>query len=56
MHALDVMAIALVAATALWGFLKLQERISFLEHEVRWIRNELELLKPREVESAYDLT
>jgi hypothetical protein len=56
MHALDVMATALVAATALWGYWKLQERISFLEHEVRWLRNELESLKPREVKSAYDPT
>lgn len=54
MHSLDVLAIALVGATALWGYLKLQERISFLEHEVRWLRNELESLKPREVKSAYD--
>jgi hypothetical protein len=48
------LAIALVGATAFWGYLKLQERISFLEHEVRWLRNELESLKPTEVKSTYD--
>jgi hypothetical protein len=54
MHAFDLLAIALFAGTAIWGYLRLQERISFLEHEVRWLRNELESLKPREVKSAYD--
>ena len=54
MHAFDLLAIALFAGTAIWGYSKLQERISFLEHEVRWLRNELESLKPREVKSAYD--
>ena len=47
-------ATALVGATAFWGYLKLQERISFLEHEVRWLRSELESLKPTEVKSTYD--
>jgi hypothetical protein len=56
MHVLDHLPLALIAATALWGFLKLQERITFLEHEVRWLRNELESLKPREVKSIYDET
>jgi hypothetical protein len=56
MHAFDILAMVLVAGTVLWGFLKLQERISFLEHEVRWLRNELESLKPREVKSTYDPT
>ena len=56
MHGLETLPLALVAATALWGYLKLQERMSFLEHEVRWLRSELESLKPREVKSAYDET
>ncbi len=54
MDAFNLLAVALFAGTALWAYLKLQERISFLEHEVRWLRNELESLKPREVKSAYD--
>lgn len=56
MNALDILTLTLIAGTALWAYLKLQERISFLEHEVRWLRNELESLKPREVKSAYDET
>ena len=48
------MALALVAATAFWVYLKLKERIEFLEHEVRWLRRELEALKPTEIKSAYD--
>jgi hypothetical protein len=31
---------------------KLKERIDFLEHEVRWLRQELEELKPAEIRSA----
>jgi hypothetical protein len=56
MQSIDVLPIVLIAGAVLWGFMKLQERISFLEHEVRWLRNELESLKPREVKSAYDPT
>ena len=48
------LAIMLVGGTAFWAFLKLQERVSFLEHEVRWLRSELESVKPTEVKSAYD--
>ncbi len=47
-------AILLVGATAFWVFLKLKERIEFLEHEVRWLRKELEELKPTEIRSAND--
>ena len=47
-------AILIVAATAFWAFLALRKRIEFLEHEVRWLRQELEELKPREVKSMYD--
>ena len=56
MNAVDILTMTLIAGTALWGYLKLQERISFLEHEVRWLRGELESLKPREVRSVYDET
>jgi hypothetical protein len=34
-------AILVVAATAFWAFLALRKRIEFLEHEVRWLRSEL---------------
>jgi len=47
-------AILLVGATAFWVYLKLKERIEFLEHEVRWLRQELEELKPKEVRSVSD--
>ncbi len=46
--------ILLVGATALWAFLKLKARIELLEHEVRWLRKELEDLKPTEVRSVFD--
>jgi hypothetical protein len=36
MPVLDTLLLALIAAMALWSYLKLQERIAFLEHEVRW--------------------
>ena len=48
------LAIALVGATAFWVYLKLKERLELLEHEVRWLRKELEALKPTEIKSAYD--
>ncbi|HLN28985.1 MAG: hypothetical protein ACLQF1_18950 [Methyloceanibacter sp.] len=54
MQAFQIVALALVAATAFWVYLKLKERIEFLEHEVRWLRRELEALKPTEIKSAYD--
>ena len=54
MDAVQSMAILLVAATAFWVFLKLKSRIQLLEHEVRWLRKELEDLKPTEVKSIYD--
>jgi hypothetical protein len=46
--------ILLVGVSVMWGFLRLKERIDLLEHEVRWLRSELEELKPREVRSAND--
>jgi hypothetical protein len=54
MDVFQSLAIFLVAATVFWVYLKLKERIEFLEHEVRWLRQELEDLKPREVKSVYD--
>ncbi len=54
MDAIQSIAILLVAATAFWVYVKLKERIEFLEHEVRWLRNELEAVKPTEIKSVYD--
>lgn len=54
MDTFQTLAIALVGCTAFWGFLKLKERIELLEHEVRWLRQELEDSKPKEVKSLYD--
>ncbi len=54
MDAFQSLAIVVVGFTAFWVFLKLKERIELLEHEVRWLRSELEALKPREIRSAYD--
>jgi Tfp pilus assembly protein PilN len=38
-------AILLVAATSFWVFITLKKRIDFLEHEVRWLRSELNDIK-----------
>jgi len=54
MDIVQSLVILLVGATALWVFLKLKARIEMLEHEVRWLRKELEDLKPTEVRSIYD--
>jgi hypothetical protein len=54
MDAIQSLAIFFVAATAFWVFVKLKQRIEFLEHEVRWLRKELEMLKPTEVRSLND--
>ena len=54
MDAIQSLAIFLVGATAFWVFVKLKQRIEFLEHEVRWLRKELEMLKPTEVHSLND--
>jgi hypothetical protein len=54
MDAVQTVVIVLIAATAFWAYLKLKERIEFLEHEIRWLRNELEAVKPTEIKSAYD--
>ena len=38
-------AILVVAATSFWAFIALKKRIEFLEHEVRWLRSELNDIK-----------
>ena len=38
-------AILVVAATSFWAFIGLKKRIEFLEHEVRWLRSELNDIK-----------
>ncbi|MGI9522811.1 MAG: hypothetical protein ACR2PG_14315 [Hyphomicrobiaceae bacterium] len=52
--ALQSLAILVVGVTAFWVYLKLRQRIEFLEHEVRWLRSELDALKPTEIRSASD--
>lgn len=54
MDMVQSLVILLVGATACWVYLQLKARIEFLEHEVRWLRQELEDLKPREVKSLND--
>jgi len=54
MDAFQNVAVLVVAATAFWFYLKLKERVDFLSHEVRWLRKELEALKPTEIKSVYD--
>ena len=44
----------IVVAMAYWLYVNLTKRLEFLEHEVRWLRSELESLKPQEVRSKYD--
>ncbi len=53
MGPIDTILIALIGITAAWLYLKLKERVDFLEHEVRWLRSELESLKPTEIKSSY---
>jgi hypothetical protein len=48
------LALILAVGIGYWSLMKLRERIAFLEHEVRWLRSELESLKPREIKSAND--
>ena len=53
MDVFQTMMTVLIVATGVWAYMKLKQRIEFLEHEVRWLRNELEGLKPTEIKSAY---
>ncbi len=54
MDALQNLAMVMIAATVFWAYLKLKDRIEFLEHELRWLRKEMEDMKPIEVRSAND--
>ncbi len=45
MDPLQNIVILLIAGTVIWIFMKLKERIEFLEHEVRWLRSELDGMK-----------
>jgi hypothetical protein len=54
MESIQGFAILLVAATAFWFYIRLKERLDAIEHEVRWLRQELEELKPTEVRSNFD--
>ena len=38
-------ALLVIAATSFWAFIALRKRIEFLEHEVRWLRSELNDIK-----------
>ncbi len=48
------LTIVLVALLVVWISSRLKSRIEVLEHEVRWLRMELESVKPTEIKSAYD--
>ena len=54
MEALQLSILVLTLAVVVWIGFDLRRRVEFLEHEVRWLRSELESLKPREVRSMYD--
>lgn len=54
METFQTLAVVLIVGTAAWVYLRLKERIDFLEHEVRWLRSEVEAMKPTEVKSEYD--
>jgi biopolymer transport protein ExbB/TolQ len=41
----ESIAILVVAATSFWAFMALRKRIEFLEHEIRWLRSELNDIK-----------
>ena len=45
MDEIQSIAILVVAATSFWAFIALKKRIEFLEHEVRWLRSELNDIK-----------
>lgn len=54
MDILQNLALLLIGGTAFWVYSKLKERLELAEHEIRWLRQELETLKPTEIKSAYD--
>jgi hypothetical protein len=45
MDVVQNIAILVVGATSFWAFIALRKRIEFLEHEVRWLRSELNDIK-----------
>jgi biopolymer transport protein ExbB/TolQ len=45
MEGAQSIAVLIVAATSFWAFIALRKRIEFLEHEVRWLRSELNDIK-----------
>lgn len=45
MEGAQSIALLIVAATSFWAFIALRKRIEFLEHEVRWLRSELNDIK-----------
>ena len=45
MEAFQTVVLALLAGTAFWFYMKLKERVEFLEHEVRWLRQRVGSLK-----------
>lgn len=47
MDAIQTLTIILVGGIALWGYFQFKQRIELLEHEVRWLRQELDSMKPR---------
>lgn len=56
MDVITTIGLVLVISTSISVYVRLNERIGLLEHEVRWLRQELEELKPTEVKSVYDQT
>ena len=54
MEALQFSIFVLTLAVVGWLGFELRRRFELLEHEVRWLRSELEGLKPREVRSIHD--
>ncbi len=49
MYTLGIVWTTLAAFAVLWVYWNLGQRIALLEHEVRWLRSELEALKPTEL-------
>ena len=45
MDVIQNIAILVVAGTSFWWFYKLKQRLDLIEHEIRWLRHELEDVK-----------
>jgi len=54
MDALQNVMILLVAGTVIWIFMKLKERIEYLEHQVRLLRQELDDARAPRTRSGQD--